>query len=156
MRAAIKLLFLGLLTFAAVFIVRREFFSDVMPVSWEQETPHAGALVTAYLLLTIENVAAIVAVIAFGVDVYALGQTMAGEPSVAQPIRRGGALARAWFGRRADHSVCGRGKPARSPAPATLHRHKTHTRRAAWMEFSAGNGVKSGRGHTAEDSGRRQ
>lgn len=39
-------------------------FSDVMPVSWEQETPQAGALVTAYLLLTIENVAAIMAVIA--------------------------------------------------------------------------------------------
>jgi hypothetical protein len=64
MRAAIKLLFLSLLTFAAVFVVRREFFSDVMPVSWEQETPQAGALVTAYLLLTIENVAAIMAVIA--------------------------------------------------------------------------------------------
>jgi hypothetical protein len=71
-----------------------------MPVSWEQETPQAGALVTAYLLPIIENVAAIVAVIAFGVGMYALGQTMAGEPSVAQPIRRGGALARAWFGRR--------------------------------------------------------
>lgn len=63
MRASIKLLFLGLLTFAAAFGLRRAFFWDVMPVSPDQELPRTGALETAYLLLTIEYIAAVVAVI---------------------------------------------------------------------------------------------
>ncbi len=63
MRSSIKLLFLGLLTFAAAFGLRRAFFWDVMPVSPDQEPPRTGALEAAYLLLTIENIAAVVAAI---------------------------------------------------------------------------------------------
>ncbi len=64
MRASIKLLLLGLLTFAATFGLRRAFFWDVMPVSPDQELPRTGALEAAYLLLTIEYIAVVVAVIA--------------------------------------------------------------------------------------------
>ncbi len=64
MRASIKLLFVSLLTFAATFGLRRAFFWDVMPVSPDQEPPRTGALEIAYLLLTIEYIAAVVAVIA--------------------------------------------------------------------------------------------
>lgn len=61
MRSSIKLLFLGLLTFAAAFGLRRAFFWDVMPVSPDQEPPRTFE--AAYLLLTIENIAAVVAAI---------------------------------------------------------------------------------------------
>ena len=61
MRAAVKLLLLGLLTFAAAFGLRRAFFWDVMPVSPDQELPRTGALEAAYLLLTIEYIAVVVA-----------------------------------------------------------------------------------------------
>jgi len=61
---AIKLLFLSLATFAAAFVIRRTFFWDVMPVSWDQEPPPTSALETAFLLLSIENIAAVVAAIA--------------------------------------------------------------------------------------------
>jgi hypothetical protein len=63
MRASIKVLFLGLLTFAATFGLRWAFFWEVMPVSPDQEPPRTGALEAAYLLLTIEYIAAVVAVI---------------------------------------------------------------------------------------------
>jgi hypothetical protein len=61
MRAAVKLLLLGLLTFAAAFGLRSVFFWDVMPVSPDQELPRTGALEAAYLLLTIEYIAVVVA-----------------------------------------------------------------------------------------------
>ena len=64
MRAAIKLFLLGLLTFALAFILRRVFFWDVMPVSWDQEPPQTGALEAAFLLLSIENIAAVVSALA--------------------------------------------------------------------------------------------
>jgi hypothetical protein len=64
MRAVIKLMLLSLLTFAATFAARRIFFWDVMPVSWSQDPSPTGALMTAYLLLSLENVAAAVAAIA--------------------------------------------------------------------------------------------
>ena len=64
MRASIELLFLSLLTFAATFGLRRAFFWDVMPVSPDQEPPRTGALEAAYLLLTVEYIAAVVAIIA--------------------------------------------------------------------------------------------
>jgi hypothetical protein len=64
MRASIKLLLLGLLTFAASLGLRRAFFWDVMPVSPDQELPRTGALEVAYFLLTIEYIAAVVAAIA--------------------------------------------------------------------------------------------
>jgi hypothetical protein len=64
MRAARKLFVLGLITFAVAFGIRRLFFWDVMPISWDQPEPRTGALEAAFLLLTIENVGAVVAVIA--------------------------------------------------------------------------------------------
>ncbi len=67
MRAAIKLLVLGLLTFAASLGLRRAFFWDVMPVSPDQELPRTGALEAAYLLLTVQYIAAVVAAIALAV-----------------------------------------------------------------------------------------
>lgn len=65
MRAAvIKLAILGLVIFAVAFVIRRLFFWDVTPLSWDQELPATGALETAFLLLSIQNVAAVVAVLA--------------------------------------------------------------------------------------------
>ena len=64
LRAAIELLLLSAVTFAAAFITRWMFLWDVMPVSWEHEPPRNGAIEAAFLLLAIENVAAAVAAIA--------------------------------------------------------------------------------------------
>lgn len=63
MRGAIKLLVLSLLVFVVAFAVRRLFLWDVMPVSWEQKEQPAWALETAFFVLSIQNVAAAVAVI---------------------------------------------------------------------------------------------
>jgi hypothetical protein len=67
MRAAIRLLLLSVLVFAAAVSARLIFFWDVKPVSWDQEPPQNGALEAAFLLLSIENVAAVVAAIALAV-----------------------------------------------------------------------------------------
>ena len=64
MRAAKKVLVLGLMTFAVAFAIRRMFFWDVVPLSWDQPEPRTGALEAAFLLLSIENLAAVVAAIA--------------------------------------------------------------------------------------------
>jgi hypothetical protein len=64
MRAAIKLLLLSLVTFAAAFVVRRTLFWDVTPISWDHEAPQGGALEMAFLLLSIENIAGVVAALA--------------------------------------------------------------------------------------------
>ena len=64
MRAATRLLLLSLLVFAAALSARLVFFRDVKPVSWDREPPQNGALEAAFLLLSIENVAAVVAAIA--------------------------------------------------------------------------------------------
>jgi hypothetical protein len=64
MRAIIKLVLLGLMVFAAAFLMRRIFFWDVMPMSWNEESSPTGALMAAYLLLSLENVAVAVAAIA--------------------------------------------------------------------------------------------
>lgn len=69
MRAAVEILILSLAVFAAAFVTRRMFLWDVMPVSWDQEPPQNGALEAAYLLLSIENVAGIVAAIALAMAV---------------------------------------------------------------------------------------
>jgi hypothetical protein len=68
MRAAITLTLVALVTFAVAFITRHVFFANVMPVSWDQEAVSTGALVMAYALLSIENVAAIVAALALVAD----------------------------------------------------------------------------------------
>ena len=64
LRGAIDLLLLSLAAFAAAFVTRHMLLWDVMPVSWDNESPQNGALEAAYLLLSIENIAAIVAAIA--------------------------------------------------------------------------------------------
>jgi hypothetical protein len=63
-RSAVRLLLLSLASFAVAFALRRIFFSDVKPVSWDETPPQTGALEAAFLLLSIENVAAVVAAIA--------------------------------------------------------------------------------------------
>jgi hypothetical protein len=64
MRAVSKLVVLSLAAFAVAFAIRRVFFWDVAPLSWDQEPSPAGALEAAFLLLSIQNIAAVVAVLA--------------------------------------------------------------------------------------------
>jgi hypothetical protein len=64
LRAAIELFVFSLVTFAAAFVTRRMFLWDVTPVSWDREPPQNGTLEAAFVLASIENVAAIVAAIA--------------------------------------------------------------------------------------------
>jgi len=66
-RAALKLLVVGVLVFAVAFALRRAFFWNVVPLSWDQEPQSLWALGTAFLLRSMENLAAAVAVIALGV-----------------------------------------------------------------------------------------
>jgi hypothetical protein len=64
MRAAVKILLGSLVTFAAAWGALRVFFSDVKPVAWGEAAQSSVRLETAFLLLTIENLAAVVAAIA--------------------------------------------------------------------------------------------
>jgi len=64
MRAAVKLLFFSLLALVVAFALRRVFFWNVMPISWDQEMPGSGELEAAFLLLSVQNTAAVMAVIA--------------------------------------------------------------------------------------------
>jgi hypothetical protein len=64
LRAVIKVILLGLVVFAAAFLARHTFFSDVRPVSLDYKPPETWSLQAAFLLLTIENMAAVVAGIA--------------------------------------------------------------------------------------------
>ncbi len=65
MRYAIHLLLFSLASVAVAFALRRAFFWDIKPVSWDYTPPQNGALEAAFLLLSIENVAGVVAAIAF-------------------------------------------------------------------------------------------
>ena len=67
MRPALQLLILSLGVFIAAFALRWAFFWDVKPISAEEHTTATGALETAFLLLSIQNVAAVVSVIALAV-----------------------------------------------------------------------------------------
>jgi hypothetical protein len=60
---ALKLFGVALIVFAVAFSLRRTFFWDVTPVSWDQEPQSLWALGAAFLLRTLENVAAVVAVL---------------------------------------------------------------------------------------------
>jgi hypothetical protein len=64
MRAAVKMLLLSFVVFAVAFAIRRAFFWDVKPIAWSDDPPQGGALDVAFLLLSIENIAAVVATIA--------------------------------------------------------------------------------------------
>lgn len=71
MRAAVaKLLVLSFAAFAIAFIVRWLFFWDVTPLSWEQKPPHVGVLATAFLLLSIQNIAAVVIAMALASELW--------------------------------------------------------------------------------------
>ena len=59
--AALKLFVLALIVFALAFGLRRTFFWDVTPVSWDQEPQSLWALGAAFLLRSLENIAAVVA-----------------------------------------------------------------------------------------------
>jgi hypothetical protein len=59
--AALKLFVLALIIFAVAFGLRRTFFWDVTPVSWDQEPQSLWALGAAFLLRSLENIAAAVA-----------------------------------------------------------------------------------------------
>jgi hypothetical protein len=59
--AALKLFVLALIIFAVAFGLRRSFFWDVTPVSWDQEPQSLWALGAAFLLRSLENIAAAVA-----------------------------------------------------------------------------------------------
>ena len=60
---ALKLFGIALIVLAVAFSLRRTFFWDVTPVSWDQEPQSLWALGAAFLLRTLENVAAVVAVL---------------------------------------------------------------------------------------------
>jgi hypothetical protein len=57
----LKVLVFALIVFAVAFGLRRAFFWDVAPVSWDQEPQSLWALGVAYLLCMLENIAAVVA-----------------------------------------------------------------------------------------------
>jgi hypothetical protein len=59
--AALKLFVFALIVFAVAFGLRRSFFWDVTPVSWDQEPQSLWALGAAFLLRSLENIAAVVA-----------------------------------------------------------------------------------------------
>ena len=56
---ALKLFVLAVIVFAVAFGLRRAFFWDVTPVSWDSQS--LWALGAAFLLRTLENIAAVVA-----------------------------------------------------------------------------------------------
>jgi hypothetical protein len=70
--SALKLFVLALIVLAVAFGLRRTFFFDVMPVSWDQDPQSLWALGAAFLLRTLENLAVVVAVLALIVAVLAL------------------------------------------------------------------------------------
>jgi hypothetical protein len=57
------------LTFVAAFVTRHAFFADVAPISSDQEAASALPLLSAYLLLSIENIAVAVAALSIMADV---------------------------------------------------------------------------------------
>jgi hypothetical protein len=59
--AVLKLFALAVIVFAVAFGLRRTFFWDVMPVSWDQEPQSLWALGAAFLLRSLENIAGVVA-----------------------------------------------------------------------------------------------
>lgn len=74
-RIILKLFALSAVVFAVAFALRRAFLWDVVPVSWDQPPQSLWSLGTAFLLHTIENIAAVVAMISLLVAVaLALGR----------------------------------------------------------------------------------
>lgn len=63
MRASFRIFLVSLIAFAAAGLIRRTFFGDVMPLYWDLEQPRSWSLEVAFLLLSIENVGAIMAAV---------------------------------------------------------------------------------------------
>jgi hypothetical protein len=59
--AVLKLFVFAAIVFAVAFGLRRMFFWDVVPVSWDQEPQSLWALGAAFLLRSLENIASVVA-----------------------------------------------------------------------------------------------
>jgi hypothetical protein len=57
----LKLFVLALIVFAVAFGLRHTFLWDVAPVSWDQDPQSLWALGAAFLLRSLENIAAVVA-----------------------------------------------------------------------------------------------
>jgi hypothetical protein len=66
---SLKAVVFALIVFGVAFGLRRGFFGDVAPVSWDQEPQSLWALGVAYLLCTLENIATVVAGLALTVAV---------------------------------------------------------------------------------------
>jgi hypothetical protein len=60
-RVTLKLFGLALIIFGVAFGLRRAFVWDVTPVSWDQDPTSMWALGSAFLLRSVENLAAVVA-----------------------------------------------------------------------------------------------
>jgi hypothetical protein len=62
--AELKLLVLSVAAGASAFAMRRIFLSDIVPVAWADEPQAPWAVIAAFLLRAVENIAAVVAVVA--------------------------------------------------------------------------------------------
>jgi hypothetical protein len=87
LRLIVKFLILSVAVFAVAFALRWAFFWDVKPVSWDYEPPQNGALEAAFFLLSVENVAAVVAAIAV-VSAAVLGIKRLRRRRLAGEVRR--------------------------------------------------------------------
>ncbi len=68
-RNALKLMLLSLVVFAAALALHRMFLWNVTPVSWDQEPQSLWALGAAFLVRSIENIAAVVGAVALTVAI---------------------------------------------------------------------------------------
>jgi hypothetical protein len=67
MRAALEMFLLSAVIFLAALVTHWMFLWDVRPVSWDYAPPPTRAdLDAAFLLLSVQNVAAVVAIISLG------------------------------------------------------------------------------------------
>jgi hypothetical protein len=85
-RAILKLFILALIVFGVAFGLRRVFFWDVMPVSWDQDPTSMWALGSAFLLRSVENLAAVVAALSL---IVACGLWFRGRRTAPAPKPKG-------------------------------------------------------------------
>ena len=92
-RTVLKLFAASALVFAVALALRRMFFWDVMPVSWDQEPQSLWALGVAFLLSSIENLSAIVAALtlvvacALRLRTWRSAVSRRGRPAVPAPAK---------------------------------------------------------------------